>query len=85
MKNGKAAVFLKPYQFEIRELPTVSVDPDGILVKITSAADLFSSWCSFFPFLHFCFDLSHNTWGTFNRVTLYKLQMLITSIWVYNV
>lgn len=38
MKNGKAAVFLKPYQFEIRELPTISVDPDGILVKITSAA-----------------------------------------------
>ena len=34
MKNGKAAVFLKPYQFEIRELPTVPVDPDGILVKI---------------------------------------------------
>ena len=38
MKTGKAAVFVKPYKFEIKELPTLPVDPDGIQVKITSSA-----------------------------------------------
>ena len=38
MKKGKAAVFVKPYKFEITELPTLPVDPDGILIKITSSA-----------------------------------------------
>ena len=38
MKKGKAAVFVKPYKFEITELPTLPVDSDGILVKITSSA-----------------------------------------------
>ena len=36
MTKGKAAVFVKPYQFEIRELPPVPVKPGGIRVKVTS-------------------------------------------------
>ena len=37
MPMGKAAVFVEPYHFEITELPTPTVEPGGILVKITSA------------------------------------------------
>jgi threonine dehydrogenase-like Zn-dependent dehydrogenase len=33
---GKAAVFVEPYHFEMTELPTPDVEPDGILVKIRS-------------------------------------------------
>jgi threonine dehydrogenase-like Zn-dependent dehydrogenase len=34
--KGKAAVFMKPHQFEIREYPPPPVEPGGILVKITA-------------------------------------------------
>jgi len=37
MALGKAAVFVEPYHFELRELPLPSVAPGGILVKVKSA------------------------------------------------
>lgn len=36
--KGKAAVFMGPREFEIREYPPPAVEPGGILVKITAAA-----------------------------------------------
>lgn len=37
MPMGKAAAFVGPHHFELVELPTPPVEPDGILVEITSA------------------------------------------------
>ena len=37
MTMGKAAVFVEPYRFELRELPPPPVEPGGILVKVKSA------------------------------------------------
>ena len=37
MVMGKAAVFVEPYHFEIRELPPLPVEPGGVRVKVTSA------------------------------------------------
>ncbi len=37
MALGKAAVFLEPYRFEIRELPKPPVESGGLLVKVTSS------------------------------------------------
>jgi L-iditol 2-dehydrogenase len=34
--QGKAAVFVQPHTFEIREYPTPPVEPGGILVRITA-------------------------------------------------
>ncbi len=36
MPMGKAAAFVGPHQFEMFELPTPPVEPDGILVQITA-------------------------------------------------
>ena len=37
MAMGRAAVFIGPHHFDIRELPPPPVEPGGILVKVTSA------------------------------------------------
>lgn len=37
MTIGLAAVYIGPYQFELRELPVPEVEPGGILVRITAA------------------------------------------------
>ncbi|RMF91982.1 MAG: zinc-binding alcohol dehydrogenase [Nitrospinota bacterium] len=37
MMKGKAAVLVKPYQFEIREYPPPPVEPGGILIKVTAS------------------------------------------------
>ena len=37
MEMGKAAVFIEPYHFEMRELPPPPVEPGAILVKVKSA------------------------------------------------